>query len=161
MSSQPKQVDDFSAWIEQGAAIHAKLVTGCGDPVELSAEEARTIAGTLLDLADELDRIDASSDSFPTATPRTTSTPPRRPATTLAALLVHTRPDAEPPRRDRCAEQRDAPAAAWPSTARSRATAALLVSIGPSVPGHARSRHGRACTIAPLAANRPLAVVPR
>jgi hypothetical protein len=43
--------DDVYAWIEQDLSIHLKAATRFGDPVELSADEARAIADALLKLA--------------------------------------------------------------------------------------------------------------
>ena len=57
--TQPPLVDDVHAWNEQMSSIHLKAVTGSGDPVELSAEEARSVAKALLSLADALEAIDA------------------------------------------------------------------------------------------------------
>ncbi len=51
--SQP--TDDVYAWIEQGASIHLKAVSQFGDPVELTADEARSIGAMLLDFAAELE----------------------------------------------------------------------------------------------------------
>jgi hypothetical protein len=51
--------DDVYLWIEQGSSIHLKA-THKGDPVELTSSEARRLAETLIDMADELDRVDKS-----------------------------------------------------------------------------------------------------
>jgi hypothetical protein len=49
--------DDVQAWIEQESSIMLKAVTVHGDPVELSAEDARHAAKALLGLAEHLDRL--------------------------------------------------------------------------------------------------------
>jgi len=43
-------------WIEAGTSIHLKSITPQGDPVELSADEAREIATQLLECAEKLER---------------------------------------------------------------------------------------------------------
>jgi hypothetical protein len=43
-------------WIEQGSSIMLKAVSNSGDPVELTALEARDLAGLLIKAADELER---------------------------------------------------------------------------------------------------------
>ncbi len=48
-------VDGVSLWIEQGSSIHLKSIAAFGDPVELTAEEARQIAKALQDLADAIE----------------------------------------------------------------------------------------------------------
>jgi hypothetical protein len=45
-------------WIEQEASIHLKAITDEGDPLELSAAEARAVADALRRLADALDELD-------------------------------------------------------------------------------------------------------
>jgi hypothetical protein len=47
------------AWVENNSSIHLKAVTSFGDPVELSADEARAIAEGLLELAKRLESTDA------------------------------------------------------------------------------------------------------
>jgi hypothetical protein len=47
------------AWVEQGSSIHLKAVTTAGDPVELSADEARAVADALLRLAACLEASEA------------------------------------------------------------------------------------------------------
>ena len=42
-------------WLEQGTSIQIKAVTSFGDPVELTASEARDVAQALLRLAQQLD----------------------------------------------------------------------------------------------------------
>ena len=45
-------------WIEQESSIHLKAVSSHGDPVELTAPEARQIAEALLETAAKLDALD-------------------------------------------------------------------------------------------------------
>jgi len=44
-------------WIEQESSIHLKAATSHGDPVELTATEAREIATRLLEAARRLETI--------------------------------------------------------------------------------------------------------
>ena len=44
---------DVYCWVEQGSSIMLKSATKVGDPVELSAEEARSLANELLRMATE------------------------------------------------------------------------------------------------------------
>lgn len=44
-------------WIEQESSIQLKAVTPHGDPVELTATEARNIATALLDVARKLEAL--------------------------------------------------------------------------------------------------------
>ena len=53
--SQP--VDDVYGWVEQDSSVMFKAVTQHGDPVELTAAEARAVAGTLLELAARLESL--------------------------------------------------------------------------------------------------------
>jgi len=46
------------AWIEQESSIHLKSVSKFGDPVELTAKEARILAENLNKLAELLDAMD-------------------------------------------------------------------------------------------------------
>ncbi|MET3392752.1 hypothetical protein ABIC33_003410 [Variovorax sp. 1140] len=46
------------AWIEQESSIHLKSVSKFGDPVELTAKEARVLAENLNKLAELLDAMD-------------------------------------------------------------------------------------------------------
>ncbi len=48
---------DVRFWIEQESSIHLKAVTSHGDPVELTAVEAREIAAALLKAACKLDPL--------------------------------------------------------------------------------------------------------
>ena len=50
---------DVHFWIEQQSSIHLKAVTSHGDPVELTATEAREIATTLLEAARKLETLEA------------------------------------------------------------------------------------------------------
>jgi hypothetical protein len=47
--------DDIRLWADDDRAIHLKVGSPYGDPVELSAEEAKELAGHLLRLADRLE----------------------------------------------------------------------------------------------------------
>lgn len=47
--------DEIRAWIEQDELVCLKAVTKEGDPVELSASEARQLGQALLCMADEID----------------------------------------------------------------------------------------------------------
>lgn len=46
------------AWIEQDSSIQLKAISKFGDPVELTAGEARTLAENLKRLAELLDEMD-------------------------------------------------------------------------------------------------------
>ena len=50
---------DAGCWIQDGS-IHMKVVTGYGDPVELTADEARLLAAALKAIADRLDVLDGN-----------------------------------------------------------------------------------------------------
>ena len=50
---------DVRFWIELGASIHLKAADFHGDPVELTAEEAKRIAMKLLEAADRLAQLDS------------------------------------------------------------------------------------------------------
>jgi hypothetical protein len=52
------EFDEARMWIEEDSSIHLKAVSTHGDPIELTAEEARQIANALLRLAAELDALD-------------------------------------------------------------------------------------------------------
>jgi hypothetical protein len=54
---------DTGVWLRD-ESIHVKVVTGHGDPVELSSKEARLVARALLRFADE---VDAELDIVPPA----------------------------------------------------------------------------------------------
>jgi hypothetical protein len=47
--------DDVYCWLEQESSIMLKAVTKFGDPVELTADDARAIASALLALAERLE----------------------------------------------------------------------------------------------------------
>jgi hypothetical protein len=47
--------DDVAVWLDPGGGITIKAVTPEGDPVELSATQARQLAAALVDLADRDD----------------------------------------------------------------------------------------------------------
>jgi hypothetical protein len=49
------ELGDVSLWIEQDSSIQLKAMTGQGDPVELSPDEARRVAHTLLAFAERAD----------------------------------------------------------------------------------------------------------
>jgi hypothetical protein len=46
------QLGNVTLWVEQDSSIQLKAVTGQGDPVELSPDEARRVAQTLLAFAE-------------------------------------------------------------------------------------------------------------
>jgi len=52
-------VGEAYAWIEQDSSIHLKAASQDGDPVEMTAEEARELGRVLLGLADRLTQLDA------------------------------------------------------------------------------------------------------
>lgn len=49
------QIDEVLLWVADGA-IHVRIENPFSDPTELSGDEARRLAGLLLDLAEEADR---------------------------------------------------------------------------------------------------------
>jgi hypothetical protein len=49
------QLGDVSLWVEQDSSIQLKAMTRQGDPVELSPDEARRVAQTLLAFAERAD----------------------------------------------------------------------------------------------------------
>jgi hypothetical protein len=62
--SNKKQVHRFaggevSFWIEQDSSIHLRAVSSHGDPVELTAADAREIAAALMTAAQKLDGLDS------------------------------------------------------------------------------------------------------
>ncbi|HEV3235628.1 MAG TPA: hypothetical protein VGZ25_01485 [Gemmataceae bacterium] len=50
-----RPVENVYGWVEDESSVMFKAVTQFGDPVELTANEARTIAATLHALADSLE----------------------------------------------------------------------------------------------------------
>ena len=63
MNEAKDKVQSFSGgevyfWIEQESSIHLKATSQYGDPVELTADEARDIAKGLNQVADQLDQTD-------------------------------------------------------------------------------------------------------
>jgi len=48
---------DVFLWLEQESSIHLKAISGHGDPVELTADEAREIAAALIATAQKLDEL--------------------------------------------------------------------------------------------------------
>jgi hypothetical protein len=48
-------VENVYGWVEQGSSVMFKAVTRFGDPVELTADEARAVAAALLALAERLE----------------------------------------------------------------------------------------------------------
>jgi hypothetical protein len=52
------RVDEACAWLEQESSIMFKAVTKEGDPLELTARDARELGQLLLKLAEELERIE-------------------------------------------------------------------------------------------------------
>lgn len=61
--SSKQQVQKFAGgevyfWLEQ-ESIHLKAASGHGDPVELTANEARQIGSALIAMAQKLDELDS------------------------------------------------------------------------------------------------------
>ncbi len=56
------RVKQAFAWIEEQRAIHLKAVGPKGEPVELTAEEARSLAERLGKLADTLEAVLGRTD---------------------------------------------------------------------------------------------------
>ncbi len=54
----PGWEDEAYLWIEQDSSIMAKIVSKFGDPLELTADEARLLAVMLNTVADDLDARD-------------------------------------------------------------------------------------------------------
>jgi hypothetical protein len=54
--------NDVQCWLDQESSIMLKAVTRFGDPVELTAREARAIADSLINLASRLDAEDLKTD---------------------------------------------------------------------------------------------------
>lgn len=52
-------VDEAYAWLEYESSIMLKAVSRAGDPLELTAHDARELSEILIKLADDLDRINA------------------------------------------------------------------------------------------------------
>jgi hypothetical protein len=50
-----RPTDDVCAWLEQESSVMLKAVTRDGDPVELTAQEARAVADALIELAGRLE----------------------------------------------------------------------------------------------------------
>ncbi len=50
-----RPADDVSCWLEQASSVMLKAVTRFGDPVELTADEARAVAAALIEIADRLE----------------------------------------------------------------------------------------------------------
>ncbi len=50
-----RPAEDVYGWVEQESSVMLKAVTRHGDPVELTAAEARAVAETLLELAARLE----------------------------------------------------------------------------------------------------------
>lgn len=50
-----RPADDVCGWVEQESSVMLKAATQSGDPVELTAAEARSVASALLQLADSLE----------------------------------------------------------------------------------------------------------
>lgn len=55
-----RPAEDVSCWLEQESSVMLKAVTKHGDPVELTADEARAVASALLALAERLEASDAT-----------------------------------------------------------------------------------------------------
>jgi len=52
--------DDVHCWLEQNSSVMLKAVTKFGDPVELTATDARYIAAALLLLAERLEPMESA-----------------------------------------------------------------------------------------------------
>jgi hypothetical protein len=61
-----RPADDVCCWLEQDSSVMLKAVTRFGDPVELSADEARAIAAALQSFAGRLETL-ADNSSEPGA----------------------------------------------------------------------------------------------
>lgn len=46
---------DIKLWVDPNGVIHLKAADSFGDPVEISAEDARELGQALVELADQLD----------------------------------------------------------------------------------------------------------
>ena len=57
-SSTTNPCDGVCLWLEQESSIMLKSVDRHGDPVELTALDARKIASSLTEMADKLDSLD-------------------------------------------------------------------------------------------------------
>jgi hypothetical protein len=53
-----RPVEDVYGWVEQESSVMFKAVTRHGDPVELTADQARSVAEALRTLADQLESLD-------------------------------------------------------------------------------------------------------
>ena len=53
---------EVAFWVEQDQSISIKAVTSYGDPVELTADEARNIGKRLMKLADKINFIDSNEE---------------------------------------------------------------------------------------------------
>jgi hypothetical protein len=49
------RLGDIALWVEQESSLQLKAVTGLGDPVELSPDEAKRLAQALLEYAEKAD----------------------------------------------------------------------------------------------------------
>jgi hypothetical protein len=62
MDEKPKPyltpANDVFLWIEQDSSIHLRAKTSFGDPVELTAGNARDVAAALVKLANQLEAMD-------------------------------------------------------------------------------------------------------
>jgi len=54
--------DDVCCWLEYDSSVMLKAVTKSGDPVELTADEARAIAAALLMFAERLEPLPAEDN---------------------------------------------------------------------------------------------------
>jgi hypothetical protein len=52
-----RPADDVYGWVEQESSVMFKAATRDGDPVELTAEEARAVAKALVELAARLEAL--------------------------------------------------------------------------------------------------------
>src|SRR5262245_25339473 len=54
--------DDVDCWLEHDSSVMLKAVTRFGDPVELTADDARAVAAALIGFAEQLEPLGQSSD---------------------------------------------------------------------------------------------------
>ena len=65
VSEVVRPADDVYCWLEQQSSVMLKAVTKFGDPVELTADDARALATALRALADQLQPIGESPRRTP------------------------------------------------------------------------------------------------
>jgi len=47
---------EISLWIEQGESLCLKAITETGDPVELTSNEAKSLANALLEMVEKIEK---------------------------------------------------------------------------------------------------------